>query len=236
MRQNKLNITLLSLFFIFASCSKEEFTATKVVQTESVPVVSTTETSSCASFTILKPKVDFLFLWDNSTSMNYATEDVKTALNNTITKISTRFDYRVVIAPIKTSTSDPWENASLVAENPDGLDSFGKSISISKESAVARLESLPQVSGSIERGFSRAKSLLNKTHGIFRDQAYTIVVIMSNGDDCNGFNAYTKGRAYCENYAITEAQSMITTVGQNFSGNQQFRFMLEAGRRTCFRN
>ena len=173
--KNVLMMTIAAL--LLSSCAKEVFTANKIKSSHSTGTIDTNTSTQCSSFTLVKPHVNFVFMWDNSGSQSLMTSDLKNALNRTIFKISERFDYRIMVAPIL----DPLSQISYVADNPDGT-----SVPlISKEEAFARLGSMSSVGGSHEPGLDNTLTVLQRgaSNGFLRKNAHTIVVLMSNGDD-----------------------------------------------------
>jgi len=175
----------LFIFAIYAlSCSKQEFTANKSKDSSSISPVEQYKNNLCSSSTLIKPPVDFLFLWDNTGSQNLIVPELKKALYNTVNLISSRFDYHILLAPLIATSNEDMGQAMLVSSTPKDIDpntlqTYGKSF----DQAVANL---PYPATTVnEKGLDRAIALLknNQANGIFRKNAYTIVVIMSNGDD-----------------------------------------------------
>lgn len=177
--KNKLTKVLILLSFLLAGCGAEQFSVKKNREESSSNPVVQSSTSSCGAFTLVKPKVDFLFLWDNSTSTNFINPDTKSALNNTINLISSRFDYHILMAPLMGSGLN---EASFFSETPDGLGSSALAIKKDKTFASNYLAFSPSNN---ERGVQRTLDIIksNVSNGIFRPNSYLVVVIMSNEDD-----------------------------------------------------
>ncbi len=174
----KWTLMLITLL-LFASCNQEQFGVGKQSSTISTAPVETGSTQVCSDYTLVRPPVDLLFIWDNSTSTNYIEASKKAALNNTLNYISDRFDYQVMIAPLVGSGNSNTYFFSRAGASPSGVNV------ISKSSAVSAIESLPQSPGAAEAGGARARDLIkdNINNGVFRPNSYTIVVLLSNEDD-----------------------------------------------------
>lgn len=178
----KKNLKWALLFItplLLVSCNEEQFGVGKQSSTISTAPVETGNTQVCSDYTLIRPPVDLLFLWDNSTSTNYIEDSKKAALNNTLNYISDRFDYQVMIAPLVGSGNSNSYFFSRAGTSPSGVNV------ISKSSAVNAIESLPQQEGAAEAGGARARDLIknNISNGIFRPNSYTIVILLSNEDD-----------------------------------------------------
>lgn len=179
-----LNYLLICIFLL--SCAKEEFAPTTRTNVEAVSIQETfTFNSDCSNnFTLVKPPVDFLFIFDNSTSTNFITPETKAALRNTINYVSENFNYHIMVAPLLTSTANVNEGASLTVTNTDGLTSTAVSMVVPNDSnqLLDRVAAIQTQPGSQEFGFARAVDLIssNRSNGIFRQDAYTIVVTISN--------------------------------------------------------
>lgn len=177
------------LLLLISSCSKKvEIAGNKMSDKVTAPPTIYHSQKVCSQFTIVKPKVDFLFLWDNTSSANFINAQTKAALQNTINLISARFNYHILLAPLKDDSSSA--QLSLMVENTEMLSSSAKSLIVANDNQK-KLEAFSKISGvqgTKEKGFEQVIKLIstNRANGIFRDNVYTIVVLMSTGDD-NGY-------------------------------------------------
>lgn len=194
-----LLVALATLF----SCAKEEFIANKGVQVGSVNPLESSSTKLCSQSTLISPQVDILMLWDNSSSFNFVNSATKASMTSLINSVSENFDYHILSAPLVPNTSTPLYESILVAKNNTGLNSSALGILKSKEAAVASL-AFSSGPGGAEAGVDRAISVIeqNRSNGIFRTGAYTIIVVMSNEDDksCE----LSTGYASCSPYDIDQ--------------------------------
>lgn len=174
------------IFTLIVSCAKEEFGETVKTNSEAITNREVFSNLTCAGSTLIKPPVDFLFVFDNSTSTNYINAETKSALLGTLTYVSERFDYHVMVAPLLRNTSDVNQGVSLAVSSTDGLSASATSLVVANDSSLLldRAASISSVPGSAEYGFERVSELIstNRSNGIFRDNAYTIVVMISNED------------------------------------------------------
>lgn len=231
MNKNVFKILFILVGLILSGCGKEMFSASKSKQlNKTSPIVKNTS-QSCSNFTHIKPEVDFLFLWDNSTSSVFINDQTKAALNNTIDLVSSRFDYHMLLAPLVGSGN---ANAKLISETPDGLSSAALNMKIDRSLAAQTLSSFPLVNHNSENGVERVRELLalNINNGIFRQGAYTIVVVMSNQDD-NSWVVGAVPSAYDRNNYINQKLDQILCLrGHHTSpctgasiNSQQMRFI-----------
>lgn len=180
------------------SCAKEEFSANKVPQKSSVSPLATTSTQLCSQGTLISPKVDVLLLWDNSSSATFINTATKNSFNKLITSVSEKFDYHILSAPLITNNTNTLYEASLVVK--DSASVSGVSSIIKTKEQAANALNFSSVGGSIEPGVDRAIDIIkqNRNNGIFRSDAYTIIVVMSNGDDtsCEQSTGYTSCSKY----------------------------------------
>jgi len=183
-----LTFLLWTLSLLVSSCGKEEFKTNPNKENPPLGTKPVTASSQlCSDFTPVKPPVDFLFLWDNSASQYFVTPEAKLALNNTINLISKRFDYRVLMAPLLVedySLAKVNDEVHLIAENLSGISQSMQAKVKAQSEAIHLLNFTPR-GGSRERGLSRAYNLLSQNigTGVFRKNAYTIIVLMSNGNE-----------------------------------------------------
>jgi hypothetical protein len=190
-------IPFLILLFGITSCGKQEFAATKAPQLSSINALNQTSAQLCAQSTLIKPQVDILILWDNTSSFNFVTQATKDSMNKMITNVSENFDYHALSAPL-VSTSGLLNEAVLIASNPSSVSGSATGLLRTKEQAIAALGFSRGV-GSAEMGAQRAIDLIegNRSNGIFRNGAYTLIVLMSNEDDkgceyTTGYNSCTR--------------------------------------------
>ncbi|PJB54379.1 MAG: hypothetical protein CO099_01880, partial [Bdellovibrio sp. CG_4_9_14_3_um_filter_39_7] len=127
---------LIILALFLSSCGKEQFSTSRKVETTSTSPIQLNSSKACSSFTLIKPQVDFLFLWDNSSSTTFINNSTKTALNNTIDSISSRFDYHILLAPLVGSGNG---DAKFVSETPVGLGSAALGMKIDRSQAANSL-------------------------------------------------------------------------------------------------
>ena len=185
-------LTLLGLFILIFSCSKEEFTPFTQSNTTSAPPIATNAPpvgNTCSNFTLVKPPVDFLFVWDNSSSQVFITPETKAALNNVINSISDRFDYHIMLAPLKPkfSAGRPIQFVIASDESTLNLPASQDYMKIPYTEATQKLDEFALVGGTVENGYDRVIDLLNlnRSNNVFRQNGYTIVVIMSNEDEAS---------------------------------------------------
>ncbi len=223
----KYNLFAAMLLLLLA-CNPSDFGASYNSTTTSPSSTSTIyQKYSCEqNFTTAPPMVDFLFLWDNSTSQYFVTSETKAALNNLVNTISTSFNYRILIAPLL-----PYPDAPLflVTYDTEGLNSYAQSLIISKENAADKLSQFINYHGK-ELGLSTTLNLLatHFSNGIFRQNAYTNVVIMSNGDDQTKTTSETVKIAY----ATQEANSLLDFATQTLHSTKM-RFLSITAHSSC---
>ncbi len=170
----------------FVGCAKEEFMAKKSQDSFSAPLTFSNNSTVCSQFTLIKPRVDFLFLWDNTSSQTFVTNETKQALSNTINYISDRFDFHILMAPLVPLPGSAINDvAYLITSSTFGLGQSALNIRVEKNEAANTLNNFLTTSSSNEKGIQRSYDMLNAniSNGIFRQDAYTVVVLMSNGND-----------------------------------------------------
>ncbi|HAZ12073.1 MAG: hypothetical protein A2X86_06525 [Bdellovibrionales bacterium GWA2_49_15] len=179
-------IAVLMLTLGLVSCAKEEFMAKKSQDSFSAPLTFSNNATVCSQFTLIKPRVDFLFLWDNTSSQYLVTDETKQALTNTINYISDRFDFHILMAPLVPQPGSAVNDvAYLITTSIFGLGQSAINIRAEKSQAASLLNNFTVTANANEKGLQRSYDMIyaNITNGIFRQDAYTIVVLMSNGND-----------------------------------------------------
>ncbi len=185
----------LLLPLIFSSCGEEVLTQNSLNSGFKSNDLQSFELNTCTQMTFEKPPVDILYVVDNSGStLASSFQAIKGQIANTIYTISKDFDYHIYFAPLLANAEDSIQGYPLMVSNPSSLPSVA-SVNITNPE---NLSMFAQATGSnSELGFTRVHNLIdyNRSNGIFRDNANTIVVLISNGDDTGnlttGFNGNT---------------------------------------------
>jgi hypothetical protein len=168
----------LTLLLFMASCGSEQFGTTPQSTSSTPNPVSIYDQASCTSRTLIKPQIDFLYVVDNSTSNNYISSSIKSEIQNTLSSISDKFDYRVIGTPLLET-----------AGGNDDFQVFAKDPSFNHPKEVASVSQFTffsnQVPGSNEPGLRRIIEFLgaHQTDGLFRQNAYLFIIVVSNGFD-----------------------------------------------------
>ncbi len=214
-----------ALLFTLISCGKEQFGSTPTSTSEVANGVASYEKLACAASTLVKPPVDIVYVVDNSTSTNYITGNIKTAIQNTINSISTQFDYRVIGTPLLSTSMTDFQ---VLASNPDTISGY----SSQKISNSNQFTFFQTTANGEEKGFSRVYNFVNyhkssvssPESGLLRRGAHTVVILISNGTDSEtttlglGGTFYTNTEVY--NQKLTQMAGL-----KNALGSIQFRFM-----------
>lgn len=212
----KFHLVLILAVFGF-SCTKQEFQTNKSSSSSAISAASTSCSTLFTKSTLVKPKVDLLFVWDNTSSFNFVTDSTKASLSNLISSVSENFDYHILNAPLVPANNASMYEMSLIASDSSSVSGSALTILKSKESAISTL-AFSQGAGSTERGIDRAYDIVtnNRSNGIFRDGAYTLIVMMSNQDDmgCEISTGYTScTQTDKNNYLATKKQKYLCLRG-----------------------
>lgn len=176
--------TLFSLLVLAAlsGCGNEQFGTGGQSSSDTVPSVSAYSAQSCSNYTLIKPKVDVVYVVDNSASTYYVANDIKNALSATISTLSSDFDYRVIGTPL-IQTANGNQDYQVMTNSSDlaGLPSDSRRV----QSSGSFTFFANAAGGGYERGLDRAYSFVNfhKSSGLVRPAAHTIIVLVSNGRD-----------------------------------------------------
>lgn len=180
-------LAILSIPWLLTSCSEPEFGVRRGQLADNTPDVKISSANQCSNFTLVRPKVDLLFLWDNSSSAYFINDQTRQALNRLVNNVSSRFDYHIVMAPLIRANN--WginDHMRIVTYDTDGLSSAALSMRVPKENAQSFLN-FPTAPGSTESGLERTREIidhnLRQINGVFRQGAYSIIVLMSTEDD-----------------------------------------------------
>jgi hypothetical protein len=238
MKKTLQNLAPLLLLALMA-CGKEQFGGTPQSSSSQANSLTQYEQSTCSSFTLIKPKVDILYIVDNSTSTYYVASDIQNAIKGTVDKISSQFDYRVVgtgLLPIP-GDSTPNNDFQYMTNSSDAVDSAtaGKKIISSSEFNFFKTT---VSGGNAEAGLRRTYEFINANMGsstsLFRNGAYLLTVLISNGRDTEvetvspGGNGMTSTNTSTYNARRSSLMSLKASLN-----SQQFRLFSVTAQSSC---
>ena len=176
----------LFLLLTLAGCGGEEFGTTPQSAQNNPDTLKNYSHSSCSTYTLIKPKVDVLYVIDNSSSTYYLGSEVKQALSNTVNSLSRDFDYRVIgtpLLPTSSNTSVANENFQVMT-NSTGEGLAGIPTDSRRVTSAGNFTFFTTPMSGVERGTQRVVEFINHhKNGLIRNNAYLIVVLVSNGRD-----------------------------------------------------
>lgn len=173
---------LLSLFFLtlLSGCGNEQFGTGGQSSDSTANPLKSFSYQACSNFTLIKPKVDVLYVVDNSGSSGFIPANLKSSISSTVDKLSRQFDFRVVGIPL-ISTSNTDYNVITNSTDLAGINST-KIITSAGQFGFFQNAS----GGGYEQGLLRTYNFLNANKdGLFRRNSHLIVVLVSNGLDAN---------------------------------------------------
>ena len=177
----------LSLLFLLAlaGCGAEQFGTAPTSNTSTPDAVTGFQQASCANHTLIKPEVDVLYVVDNSSSASWISGSIKNAIQGTIASISNQFDYRIIGTPLlKTSSGN--SDYQVYAKTPSSLPgTIPSSKILSSTSQFSFFSGDPADPFEPEAGLKRVDEFItaHSTDGLLRQNAYLLVVLVSNGKD-----------------------------------------------------
>lgn len=188
-KEFKLGITMQKLFSLIIlllaiSCGENTFNKQSNHSSSKAKNVEKLSLNSCSNNTYIRPKVDILYVVDNSSSSFNIDYIVKQEIANSISLMSNTFDYHIMVAPL------------LPTAGEVSLSSFP--VMLFDPSSVSNLSTINAVSANVlqffstvsngnnhEPGFQRVRSIINanRSNNIFRQGSNLLVVMISSGDD-----------------------------------------------------
>ena len=178
----------LTLLMALASCGSEQFGTVPQSETNTITGPTGFQQMGCTSHTLIKPKVDVLYVVDNSLSAFQIRSEVRTAIQNTVATISDKFDYRIISIPL-VNIHDPDGTSSVMDQNYRVLTNSDDSLPNSSNRVISSQEliTFPNDGNAMERGLVRTYKFINQHQGytgsLFRTSAHKIIVLASNGRD-----------------------------------------------------
>ena len=237
----KIVLSLLMLIGL-ASCGEETITQNTVKSGLTTNELQSFSVSTCSQRTFARPPVDILYVVDNTGStLASSFQSIKNELQNTINTISSDFDYHIYFVPLNASPGESATTYPLLANNPDSIPNLSQ-VNLVQPS---NLEFFSQASGNnVELGMTRAYNIIqqNRNNGIFREEANTIVVMISNGDDTEskrtiGGNTYNDSTVLNEQVeefkSLTKQYADANPSLSNPLNAQMVRFFSLTAKSTC---
>ncbi len=211
----------LSLLMTLVSCGKEQFGTTPQSTSNTVQAPTGFKQYSCSSHTLIKPKVDILYVVDNSGSIFDIQDAVKEAIKNTSALVSQNFDYRLISTRLINPESDttPNDDYLVLTNSTDPLPDTGK-----KVLSPSELFNFTYDGKAMERGLGRTIEFMEHHKGtLLRTGAYQIVVLISNGKD-----DYVSGNTALFDSTLNRYRQLRTDLS-----SPQLRFLSVTSKGTC---
>lgn len=238
----KLKWILLLCLMLLISCGDEALVQTTQGTNFTATDTTTYEVSNKSEAHYNKPPVDILYIIDNSGStLASSFQSVKSQIQQTISTISQEFNYHVLFAPLNPGASDSITGYPVMLSDPDSVPSIASLNIVSGDN----LNMFAQASGNnVEHGFQRAQNLINynRSNGVFRNSANTIIVMISNGDDNEAimnigggnivFDASKFGQIKLNFQKYTKKYSSTNSVSNPLAA-ESFRFMSLVAHSEC---
>jgi hypothetical protein len=192
--------TILALalpILALVGCGKEQFGSVPQTNASQAEPIKQFEQHFCARPTEIAPKVDILYLVDNSLSTYYLSDDIKNAIRDTVNSVSIEFDYRLIGTGLLATDDTPFNDYQVMTNSQDYLsqEAAGKRIISSNELNFFMAK---PASGVMEAGLKRSIDFINanvaNNSGLFRKNANLIIVVFSNGRDTDIEKAAEWGR------------------------------------------
>ncbi|MBA2403391.1 MAG: hypothetical protein H0V66_01360, partial [Bdellovibrionales bacterium] len=183
----------LFLLLALAGCGAEQFGTTPQSTSNQSNPLQVYQQASCSGHTLIKPAVDILYVVDNSQSNYWISGSVKTGIQNTISSISNQFDYRVIGTPLL-ETSGGNDDYQILPKDPTSLPgSIPSTKVLTSASQFTFFSNI--VSGQPEAGLRRVQEFIadHQSDGLFRQNAYLFIVLVSNGRDTEVESAQNTG-------------------------------------------
>lgn len=215
------SLFLFASLLLLASCGKEQFGT--VAQTESTQTdgLKTFQQSSCSSHTLVKPKVDILYVVDNSESTTHMNNEIKSSIKKTVDSISTQFDFRVIGIPLLSDLSNT-TNYQVLTNDATGIPHTSNRIMSSSE-----FNFFSSTATGTEAGLNRVYTFMNshETSGLFRKSAYHLVILISNGRDTEiETSSFTNGETQQNTGVFTQRHGQLASLRTALQSTQ-FRLM-----------
>ena len=215
-------------------CGAEQFGTAAQSSSSNAATETAYNQYSCTSSTYVKPKVDILYVIDNSGSVYDIQGAVKTAIQNTVAAVAkNNYDYRVISTKLINPSGDstPNDDYLVLTNSTDALpDSSKKALSVSELMTYFNYDGK-----SMERGLGRIYEFMDANTDtnpsnltpppptLFRKSAHQIVVVISNGQDDE-----VAGGVASLNYRVSQFNGLKSSLSA-----PSFRFLSITKRGSC---
>lgn len=214
----------LSLFLLTAlvGCGSEQFGAVPQAEKQAPNSLVSFKQASCSNSTLVKPVVDVLYLVDNSTSTFYVGSDIKNAIAKTVSSISSKFDYRIIGAPLLSNDTDDFQ---VLAKDETTLPSTFDSRKVTGASQFSFFSNTSTTAGSNEPGTKRVRDFLtaHQADGLFRQDGYLFVVLVSNGRDTELETQISASTPQTQQTSVYLTRLAELKAVKNYFNSKQFR-------------
>lgn len=225
-------ISLISLFTL--SCGEEVLTQSTLDNSVTASNIQAFELNTCTQMTFEKPPVDLLFVVDNSgSSLLNSFKNIKQQIRNTVNTLSVDFDYHIYIAPLIPLPNDSLtQYQAIVSDTATLVHPTTKASTVSNVNVTTpeNISFFAQATGNNnEHGFSRAEALIsaNRDNGLFRKNANTIIVTISNGDDNEAIQTIN-GNQYFNPTVFSNLKNSLLKFSKKYSDSNSVSNPLEA--------
>lgn len=220
-------VSLAFIALLMSACGEEVLTQNTLSETYTAKDLESFHMNTCAAMRFVKPPVDILFVVDNSGStLQDSFEQIKSQIASTVSTISNEFDYHVYIAPLHAGLDDNISNYPLVVSDVSSLTPPYTNYNLLELDHINEQTFFAEAGGNnTEKGFQRVYDVLNsnRTNGIFRDNANTIAVLISNGYDTD-VNKKSSGRPVFDETAYNQKKQQFIDLAGGMSASS-FRFI-----------
>ena len=164
----------------FVGCGSEQFGTAPKTATSNPDKLQSFSEYSRSNYTLIKPKVDIVYVVDNSGSSRIFADSVKASIKSTVSTISTSFDYRVIATPLlETSNGNNDYQVMTNSDNLNGIPSDSKRIYSSSS-----FNFFDTAQPGMEVGIRRTLEFVEAHQGsLVRDGSHLVVILVSNGRD-----------------------------------------------------
>jgi hypothetical protein len=207
---------LLFIQIFLMSCGSEEFGTVPRSSSEEASPLQSYAYNSCTIFTTVKPKVDVLYIVDNSSSSYYIANDIKNALASTVNSLSSEFDFRVIGTPLlETITGNNDFQVMTNSSDLQGIPSDSRRVQVA---GGFNFFANQPITG-VEKGLNRLVSFVDHhKNNLIRKDAHLISVLISNGrdleieEDAGFLNGETKINLPAYNARLSSLRSLKATL------------------------